>query len=229
MKSILHKVTRADVVAEPFPHVVVDDALPADLYAALAETFPFPEVPEPENNTAYRTPAAHLLADPAVAPVWKEFAAYHTSAEFFAEAVSLFEPLSRFASARTTVRYAGDAEVALDCQPCWGSPVTAPSTSDACHLDREITLFGGLLYCKLAGDDAVGGDLELYRFRGEKRDLDETRHADPAQVEPVKRIEYGANRLVFFLQSPEALHGVTVRGVTRWPRLHVNFLAEVAA
>jgi len=52
------------------------------------------------------------------------------------------------------------------------------------------------------------------------------RFVDDDLVEPVKRIEYAANRLVFFIHSPHSLHGVTTRGVTRWPRLHVNFLAE---
>lgn len=118
-------------------------------------------------------------------------------------------------------------EVALECQPCWGAPVTHPSSSDPCHIDRPVALYAGLLYCRLPGDDAIGGDLELYRFRGAERRYDATRHVDPALVEPVKRIPYAANRLVFFLHSPHSLHGVTERAATRWPRLHVNFVAEM--
>ena len=34
-------------------------------------------------------------------------------------------------------------------------------------------------------------------------------------------------KLVFFIHSPHSLHGVTTRSVTSWPRLHVNFLAEM--
>jgi hypothetical protein len=240
MKSILHKVGRADVQREPFPHVVVDRALDDETYAALAASFPSAMAivgQEPvENNTAYRMPAARLLSNAQVAPCWKDFVRHHTSQAFFAEVLSIFGEAIRelrphlpsFAAARTSVRGAEPfADVALDCQPCWGAPVARASSSDPCHVDRPVALFAGLLYCRLPSDDAAGGDLELYRFRGAERRYDATRHVDPALVEPVKRIEYAANRLVFFIHSPHSLHGVTVREATRWPRLHVNFLAEM--
>ncbi len=240
MKSILHRITRHDVQREPFPHVIVDNALEDDLYVRLADTFPDAETivdGQPiENNTPYRMPAARLLADARVAPCWKELVRHHTSEAFFAEVWSIFGDAIRqlhphlppLAGARTSVRGAEPfADIALDCQPCWGAPVTRACSSDPCHIDRPVALFAGLLYCRLPNDDSAGGDLELYRFRGAERRYDATRHVDAALVEPVKRIEYAANRLVFFLHSPQSLHGVTVRAVTRWPRLHVNFLAEM--
>jgi hypothetical protein len=224
MKSILHKVTRGDVVREPFPHVVVDGAL--EDYDSLMSSFPSAEQildgRAIESNAPYRMPAARLLSS-SVSSFWKEFVRYHTSAAFYAEVRELFG----LSPAQTSVRgFEPFADVALDCQPCWGAPVTTASSSDPCHVDRPVTLYAGLLYCRLPGDDAEGGDLEFYRFRGDERRYDATRHVDPSLVEPVKRIPYTANRLVFFLQSAEALHGVTVRQPTTWPRLHVNFLAE---
>jgi hypothetical protein len=285
MKSILQKAGPADVIREPFPHVVIDDALDADLYARLMETFPPAEVivgdQLVENNTPYRMRAARLLEDERVAECWKEFVREHTSGEFFREVLGVFggairelhPGLPALEQACTRVRDLGEGDVgrigrigqigriggegpggpirpigpigpirpirpirpspirpidiALDCQPCWGSPVTRASSSDPCHVDRPVALFAGLLYCRLPGDDTPGGDLELYRFRGAARRYDATRHVDPSLVEPVKRIPYAANRLVFFLQSPHSLHGVTERAVTSWPRLHVNFLAEL--
>lgn len=240
MNSILQKVTRADVVLRPFPHVVIDGALEEDVYAQLSSAFPPSEAivdgRTVENNAPYRMAAARLLSDPRVAEVWKEFARYHTSAAFFREVLSIFGDAMRelhpslpaLDEARTSIRGAEPfADVALDCQPCWGAPVTRASSSAPCHVDRPVTLFAGLLYCRLPGDDTAGGDLELYRFRGWERRYDATRQVDASLVEPVRRIPYAANRLVFFLQSPHSLHGVTVRAVTPWPRLHVNFLAEM--
>ena len=226
MKSILHKVSRGDVVREPFPHVVVDGALEESFYEALMASFPSTDTilggRPVENNAPYRMPAARLLRED-VSELWRDFVRYHTSPAFFAEVCEIFD----LSPARTSIRGAEPfADVALDCQPCWGAPVTTASSSDPCHVDRPVTLYAGLLYCRLPGDDAEGGDLELYRFRGAERRYDATRHVDPSLVEPVRRIPYAANRLVFFLQSAEALHGVTVRQPTRWPRLHVNFLAE---
>jgi hypothetical protein len=240
MRSVLHKITRADVQREPFPHVVVDGALDDDVYASLAGAFPPPEAivngRSVLNNAPYHMPAARLLGDARVERCWKEFVREHTSREFFREALSIFGDAVRelhphlrpLDDARTSIRAAEPfADFALDCQPCWGAPVTRACSSDPCHVDRPVALFAGLLYCRLPGDDSYGGDLELYRFRGAERRYDATRHIDPALVETVKHIEYAANRLVFFIQSPHSLHGVTVRAATPWPRLHVNFLAEM--
>lgn len=247
MNSVLHNVRRGDVVMEPFPHVVVDDALDPALYARLAATFPSPEVivdgREVTNNAAYHLRTARLRADPRVDDAWKELARLHTSAEFFREVVGIFGDAIRalhpqleaslgcaLERARTSVREAEPfADLALDCQPTYGSPVRQRSRTHPVHVDRPVALYAGLLYCRLPQDDADGGDLELYRFRGSARDYDEHRYVDDALVETVKRIRYAANRLVFFIHSPHSLHGVTPRAVTPWPRLHVNFLAESRA
>jgi hypothetical protein len=238
MKSILHGVTAADVVGDPFPHVVVDGAVEDDLYAELAAGFPPGDVivgNEPlENNTAYRMPAARILTDRRVAGCWRDFARHHTSATFFREVLAIFGPSIRSLhpalvtdGLRTSIRgYEPIADVALDCQLAWGSPVTGRSTSNGPHVDREVALFAGLLYMRLDGDDTEGGDLELYRFKGAERRYDAGRFVEPSLLEPVRRIPYAANRLVFFIHAPHAVHGVTLRAVTPWPRLHVNFLAE---
>ncbi len=238
MKSILHGVTSADVVPEPFPHVVVDGAVEADLYAELAASFPDCDVivgDEPlENNTAYRMGCARILTDPRVPQCWRDFALHHTSGPFFREALAVFGRAIKglysdidVEGLRTSIRgYEPFADVALDCQLAWGSPVNRLSTSNGPHVDREVALFAGLLYMRLDGDDADGGDLEMYRFKGSERRYDALRFVDASLLEPVKRIPYAANRLVFFIHSPHSVHGVTMRSVTRWPRLHVNFLAE---
>ena len=242
MRSILHGLTRADIDPHPFPHVVVDGAVEPELYRALEESMPGAEPllrgREVENNTPYRYSAGQLLAD---APaLWQEFARVHTSPEFFAEVVALFgdtiralhptleartgKPLEEL---RTSVRFAEPfADAALDCQLTWGSPVTEATRCHPVHVDRQVALYAGLLYFRRGDDDSHGGDLELYRFRGAARAYDVNRFVDDALVEKVKIIPYAANRLVFFIHSPDALHGVSVRSVTPHPRLHVNFLAE---
>ncbi|MBV9496290.1 MAG: hypothetical protein JOZ54_18720 [Acidobacteria bacterium] len=237
MRTILHTIDRAQIAPDPFPHVIAD---------GVAETYPFPSADLIvdgrllENNSVYRLPAARILGNPEVSREWQNFAQVHTSQAFFAEVVTLFGDTiralhpeletrlgCRLEDARTSIRgYEPMADIALDCQLCWGSPVTTASSSNACHVDRPVALFAGLLYCRLPEDDAEGGDLELYRFRGTERRYDDGRFVDASLVEPVKRIPYAANRLVFFLHSPHSLHGVTVRQPTQWPRLHVNFLAE---
>ncbi len=240
MKSVLHRATRADLVREPFPHVVIDDALEPEVYAELVRTFPSDDVlidGRPlENNTGYHTPARELLTRAEFAPVWRELAAVHTSPAFFAEVVSLFGEVIRELhpqldlDAPTGVRDRGSTAppppFALDCQIAWTSPVTVPSTSNRCHVDREVALYAGLLYMRPPHDHVPGGDLALCRFRGAERAYDAMRFVDERLVQTVKVIPYAANRAVFFIHSPVALHAVTPRAVTPLPRLHVNFLAE---
>jgi hypothetical protein len=241
MKSVLHRASRAAIARQPFPHLVIDQALEPEVYEELVRTFPSPEVliaGRPlQNNANYHTPARELLAREVFAPVWRELAAVHTAPAFFAEAVALFGEVIRelhphlaLHDVHTAVRGPKGSPpppCALDCQIAWTSPVTAPSTSSRCHVDREVALYGGLLYMRPPDDNVPGGDLALYRFRGAERAYDEQRFVDARLIEPVRIIPYAANRLVFFVHSPVALHGVTARAVTPLPRLHVNFLAEL--
>jgi len=230
MHSILHGLTRADVDPHPFPHVVVDGALPEALYRELEASMPPDEVllrgREVVNNTPYHFSAQRILSAD-VAPVWRKFVRRHTSREFFAEVVRLFGAAIDPDRVRTGVRYVTPPrQFALDCQIVYGSPVTTPTRCHPVHVDRQVALYAGLLYFRRPGDDSTGGDLELYRFRGPRRAYDAARCVDDSLVERVKTIPYAANRLVLFLHSAEALHGVSVRSVTPHPRLHVNVLAE---
>lgn len=219
------------VEREPFPHVVIDDALDAHLYRELVANMPSDGAllrGRPlQNNATYRTSAEWLLRE--AAPCWREFASYYTSRAFFREVLALFDGAfpRELAHAQTSIRFVEpNADVALDCQLMWGSPVQWRSRPHPVHLDRECALYAGLLYFRRVDDDSTGGDLELYRWRGDERTCDESRIVPDALVERVKTIPYAANRLVMFPHSPDALHAVSIRSVTPHPRLHVNFLAE---
>jgi SAM-dependent methyltransferase len=209
-RSVLAKAR--EVIREPFPHLVIEDAL--DDYRELAGAFPGVELLRKgqtlASNEYSHVHADQILADARVAPSWQRFVRYHTSAAFFAEVVALFG-LEHLEQLDTSVRYAEPPrDVMMECQFAWCEPVSAVSSSAPRHVDRAVSLFAGLLYFRLDGDDSDGGDLQLYD--GEH---------------PVKTIPYRANTLVFFVNSPRAYHGVTPRSVTPWPRLHVNFVGEV--
>lgn len=242
MRSILDGLTPADIDPDPFPHVVVDGAVDAELYRELEAALPPAETilrgRAVENNMPYRYSAEHIFAD--AAPLWQEFTRVHTSPEFFADVVAVFGDTiralhptleervgKRLEEMRTSVRFVEpSADAALDCQITYGSPVTRATRCHRVHVDRQVALYAGLLYFRRSDDDSTGGDLELYRFRGPQRVYDEGRFVDDALVTRVKTIPYAANRLAFFIHSSVALHGVSLRSVTPHPRLHVNFLAE---
>lgn len=242
MQSILHGLTPDDIDHDPFPHVVVDHALDPELYGELEAALPPAEDllrgRVPENNTPYRYSAEHILAG--ASPLWREFTRLHTSRAFFAEVIALFGDTIRtlhptieerigkpLEALESSIRFVEPfADVALDCQITYGSPVTHATRGHRVHVDRQVALYAGLLYFRHRDDHSAGGDLELYRFRGAQRAYEEGRYVDDALVERVKTVPYGANRLAFFVHSPVALHGVSIRSVTPYPRMHVNFIAE---
>lgn len=217
---------------EPFPHVVVQPALDEGLYRELAAAFPPEDVflagKVAEGNRYYQYRAAKSLANPNIAAVWREFVRYHTSAAFFAEVVELFG-LEELRGTETSVRFAEPmAGAALDCQFFYCTPPRVPATtSRSPHIDREVAVFGGLLYFRLEDDRSTGGDLELFRLKGEEREYGHNRAVPRELLEPVKTIRYAPNTFVLFLNSPESIHGVTPRSMTPFPRLHMNFVAEL--
>jgi len=193
-----------------------------------------------ENDAASRAPVVCCPLSAVRMAAWREFIRLHTSKEFFDDVVRVFGGTIRalhpelesrtgaLDALRTSIRYAEPfADAALDCQITWGSPVRESTRCHRVHVDRQLALYAGLLYMRRPEDDSRGGDLELYRFRSRPRVFEPGRYVDDALVERVKTIPYAANRLVFFIHSSDALHGVSARSATPHPRLHVNFLAEL--
>ncbi len=236
--SVVAKAKRSDIARDPFPHLVIEDALDADLYRDLAAAFPDGDLllngRTVESNKYAHYHANQILDDPRIAPLWRRFVAYHTSAAFYAEVLALFGDAIRETHpslripVETSVRFAEEPrEIMLECQFAWCEPASSVSSSAPCHLDREVSLFAGLLYFRKEGDHSQGGDLELYRFRGDERAWDEHSRVPPELVERMTTIPYRANTLAFFINSARSLHGVSPRSVTPWPRLHVNFVGEL--
>jgi hypothetical protein len=244
--SILARRGRATLQADPFPHVLIDDALEPELYETLVAAFPTIETlqrkPKPiRNNHLYLRSAVEVIGNPNFSADWQSFFSHHVSTEFWLEALGLLKgelhdahpdleqragsTLEEFRVAMRRREDPFDEEIALDCQFAINSPVIKASTVRTPHLDRPNKLFNALLYCRDPGDDTPGGELILYRC------LAPVLHSIGSEVMPTrivaaKRIPYRANRLVLFLNSPTSVHGVAPRPVTRHCRKYINILCE---
>jgi len=252
-QSILGRLDPAAIVMEPFPHLVTTEALAPAYYAALASAFPDTTTvagpAELANNRAYRLPAPKALRHPKVAPVWREFVEYHCSDAYLRELVSFWggaiakeypgfegmvgKPLPDLSGAMRQYSRARKydpanlgADVALDCQFVINSPVRERSSVRGPHLDQPYTLFAALLYFRDPADGSEGGDLELHRRRGAGGRFDGRYHVAPEAVEAFRTVRYAPNTLVMWLNTKDALHGVTPRAVTEAPRAYVNFVAD---
>jgi hypothetical protein len=180
-----------------------------------------------------------VLTDKRIAPIWREFFEYHTSADYWRDVVRLFgahfrrafpdleEKIGRrYEDWRVVPRgFAGDADLRLDCQFVMNTPVTEISSVKTAHVDLCDKIFSALFYFRAAGDQTPGGDFDIYRWRRSPRFI-KHRTLD-RDVEKVKTVRYEPNAYACFLNSEQAVHGVSPRGITDVPRRYINFIAEL--
>ena len=63
-------------------------------------------------------------------------------------------------------------------------------------------------------DRSTGGDLLIYKFKKTRQYNDiHGVSVDDGDAEHVATVPYEANRLILFLNTPDSLHGVSVRSV----------------
>jgi len=191
MQSVLAKATRDQIVVDPYPHIVIENALDADLYSRLSEEFPprevFLENERALMNSKYALTAEESLANSGISPLWKDFIRYHTSADYFREIADLFgdELHHYFENVEQTLgktfkdmtvglrrqqylvpnmRFPHD--VILDCQPVIDYTFTARPFRGP-HVDSGTEFYAGLLYMREPGDDSTGGSLAIWRAKDE--------------------------------------------------------------
>jgi hypothetical protein len=241
---LLANVRREDILDQPFAHFSSSNILSAEAYAALEAGFPSLDMildgRSVGSNQAVRMTIKQVLNDRRISPLWREFFEYHTSADYWRSVVQLFGDRLRRAfpdlEARIGRRYedwrvvprgfAGEADIHLDCQFVMNTPVTEVGSVKTAHVDLCDKIFSALFYFRDERDNAAGGDFELYRWRRSSPRFARHRALD-GDVEKVKTVRYAANTYACFLNSDQAVHGVSPRGITDIPRRYINFIAEL--
>lgn len=242
--KLLMDVKQNDIVTEPYAHYTQADVVPAPLYQELAAAFPtlatiVNERSDIGSNEAVRMTVKQVLGDRRIAPLWREFFEYHTSADYWRDVTRLFAVHFRrefpgledrvgraYEDWRVVPRgYAGEAEVRLDCQFVMNTPVKRKSSVKTAHIDLCDKIFSALYYMRDPRDQSEGGDLDIYDWRREPRFV--KHRALMRDVKPVKTVPYRANSYLCFVNSPQAVHGVSPRDTTDVPRRYINFIAEL--
>jgi hypothetical protein len=256
MQTLLDHVKPADIMLDPFPHIVIKDALNRDLYSALASGFPSLDLlgvdSRVPSNTRCHSDARQVLNNDRFASVWQEFVKTHTSSEFYKTFIRLFRnhilasnpelekslgPLEDLTVGTRRIDSHPQVDVLLDALIAVNTPVTvSPSSVRKAHVDLPNKLFTSLFYMRDPNDKSEGGDLELYRLKEpglvnyRKRELCDMMgisEMPESSVECVKKVTYDSNVFVLFINSQQSLHGVSVRSVTDYPRRFVCVLGQV--
>lgn len=190
--SVLQKVRPSDIRIYPYPHVVIENALPDELYNTLSATFPkdysFGSKRQVLlNNKRMNIPAKAFLSQDNKKSVglklWKAFMSYHISEMFALEVTRLFTQglegfrpdfiadvksrkasLDNFTVATRHTTLEKKADLILDAQFGINTPVHRRSVVRGPHTDNPNEIWAGLLYFKNKGDISkeTSGALEIW-------------------------------------------------------------------
>ena len=238
MYSLLQK--KPTVQTDPYPHVIIEDALPWDLYENLEAEFPEKTLlaTDPfDNGICYRLKADKLLSLTFESGLWRDFAEYHTSAEWFNEVNELFKPYmpgvlhKTFTEDDLGARGWADENknIWTDCQAVIHKPIEEKSTRTP-HIDNPMEMWAGLLYMPYPDDQSTGGEFQIYSTQSSVQKVDKKAgrqiyDSDLGTV--VKTIPYKRNTFVMFANnSPNTVHGVSLRQDATLNRRSVNIIGE---
>ena len=238
MYSLLQK--KPTVQTDPYPHVIIEDALPWDLYENLEAEFPEKTLlaTDPfDNGICYRLKADKLLSLTFESGLWRDFAEYHTSAEWFNEVNELFKPYmpgvlhKTFTEDDLGARGWADENknIWTDCQAVIHKPIEEKSTRTP-HIDNPMEMWAGLLYMPCPDDQSTGGEFQIYSTQSSVQKVDKKAgrqiyDSDLGTV--IKTIPYKRNTFVMFANnSPNTVHGVSLRQNATLNRRSVNIIGE---
>lgn len=206
------------VIPDPFPHILIENALDDDYYEELAASRPTPEEiingRKVSDNQRIDMPCRDVCERGH--PLWKEFCLYHSSEEFFRRVIGLFSVKAEYPGRRNAGRTGAECQIGINTPSPKLSRVRGP------HLDNPNELYGGLFYM---ADDNDGGNLEIYRWVKAPRFYGKLEAHDDC-VELAGTIPYKKNTFVMFLNGPDSLHGVTPRKSDNYRKL-VNVICDM--
>jgi len=247
MKHVLENVKKSDVVTDPFPYIVIDNAVDEDIVEELISQYPDTSVVgEGESlgdNKRFSLGAPKVAESDGVSDVWKQFIEANSSQAFLDKFIELFgdhipkyfpdfeEKFGPVNKLRAGVRNKDQhqkGQILLDAQIAVNTPVIKkPSSVKIAHVDNSNKLFSGLFYLRPDIDDSVGGSLQIYKYKdSNKIQFHDARLVENKYVDVIKTIPYKKNTLVLFLNTMYSLHGVTVREQTDHPRIFMNLIGE---
>ena len=244
--SILQKANNFSLELNPFPHLIIQNALPQELANTLTKNFPISSFQANANNTRFDISASKLSEIKDLANPWKEFIKFHTSQEFFYELIKIFgneiikkndryfSSLADLQNMRVGTRNIDSLEncdIFLDTQISINSAVQSKGAVRKVHTDHTNKLFSGLLYLRQPNDNSEGGALNLYKWKEGYTEKDKVKHykesLDERHIDFYKQVKYENNVCIIFLNSIDALHAVTPRQITSHERTFVNFIGEL--
>lgn len=220
------------VYDSPYPHIIIEDALPQtifdELHSTLPETYVAGKGVGPDHS---RRVKFHVLDEDAwpITNLWKDFFQYHTSRKFFNEVLNLFgNHVSRLPIQPEKIitgrgKKSPNINCYQDCQFVRHDVMPAGETTRTPHFDNLFEIFAGLLYFK--HDTSTGGDFHIHE-QIEPVTMEGKNNAITNAGSIVRTAPYKNNTVALFLNSSYAVHSVEPRSGKQHPRWSVNIIGR---
>ena len=224
-----------EVSHDPWPHIVIKNALPEEIHDELINTLPDERLnnQEPRDHHNKLTWQARdiIAGKQPISHIWQEFMAHHLSREFFDKVLNVFEPWSKklkIPSDKIELqdRYDPNSGSRSNCYTDF-SFVKHPPINDISirtpHTDNEKEIYAGLLYLKYPGDKSTGGDFCIHK--AESLAMNSHRvYESPGPI--VKSCPYESNNFVMFWNGKDTQHSVSPRHNAKHPRWSINMIGR---
>ena len=229
--SIIQK--KPELIREPYPHFVIEDALPQRIYDQLEKEWPGEQLLSTQPFDAgicYRLKADEMLKPGKVSNLWKEFTEYHTSIEFYKDTVQVFGefvPAVENLSLSPRGWDTGNDKIGTDCQTVMHKPIDFSSRT--AHIDNPREIYAALLYMPYKNDKSTGGEFQIHETHADILEVNKNggREVNEKAGEVVKTVPYRPNTLVVFCNnSTRCVHSVSSRKDAVLHRRSVNIIAE---
>lgn len=234
------------VVREPFPHIVVEQALPEQLCAELARAFPplayFGGEQHPDAKKTLRH-AAHLTGLPArLAGLISAHVHPQTLSSLvrcFADDIRREHPqLERTYGSLETLRVGqrhvdshDTHTVLLDATLSVLAPTRSGFVAErGPHVKGPNKLLEGQFFLRHPDDDAAGGEFEIYELLPGHRPTFGPRHQTAQSgLRLARSVPYRAGTLVVWLNTSRSITRIAPRGPSRWPVQFVGLPVQFPA
>ena len=222
------------VDSEPWPYIIIENALPQNIHDELLATLPNERLDkqEPRDHHGKLTWLAKdiLREEESLSNIWKEFMQYHLSKEFFYKVLNAFEPWSKNLKIKKENislldRY-NKQNLSLNCYTDFSfikHPPVNGISSRTPHTDNEKEIYAGLLYLKYPEDKSTGGDYCIHQPDSLKMDKHRV-YESPGPI--IKKCAYESNNFTMFWNGRDTQHSVNARENATHPRWSINMIGR---
>ena len=247
MNPLAH-LTPDDVIRHPYAHILCEHVLPDDLCRELARTYPatesFTRGATFTQSTKFFRRAPELLADPSLAPVWRDLIHDLTRPRLLDDAFRLFgDDIFRAYpnfdtlvgprdALRVGIRGVDDAEshhVLLDliCV-IFTAPRGRPSLHRMPHIKNPDKFWESTLFLPVEGDRGTGGDVEIYELKDPaSATFTDFNQTDFSAVRLVRSAPYRRGVFMSWVNSPTSVLHYALRTGSTHPQRLLEIVATV--